>query len=508
MTRVSLLAGLYGSILLVAVWIAAQAFEAASAREVTYRYISDALDSRDSALSAVDWQPPAAPLTRPFTPADADRIGVALTEAWQAVAVAQATGRTDILSDALSGVALERALAAAADAQALGGRIAVLAQSARPVFYHLDGSVFQAEVEMVVARYATDPATGALLHHETGIDTGIVTLMNESNGWRLFSYERTGTRPLAGAEPERPGARLTQTLRGVNYYPAETPWRAFWAGFDTGTVAADLARIGDLGGNAVRVFLPVADFGDAAPPERLAALATLLRLAEAAGLSVVPTLFDLRSGYGPGGWAADHRALQRVLPVLAASPAVVLVDLKNEPDLDFAAHGRGEVEAWLRTMAAAARAIAPDLPLTVGWAEAGAAPLLADTLDVLSYHDYADPGGVAARLETVRRAAGGKPVLVTEIGASSYAAAFGFPGSDRGQAAALAARLNALAAADGVFVWTLHDFAAVDPTVVGRSPWVRRLQAAYGLFDRDGAPKPAAAVVRASFLDSATYPDG
>ena len=124
---------------------------------------------------------------------------------------------------------------------------------------------------------------------------------------------------------------------------------------------------------------------------------------------------------------------------------------------------------------------------------------LADELDVLSYHDYAAPGGASARLQAVREGAGGKPVMITEIGESSFGAMAGWPGSPRKQAVRLDARFAELAGADGVFVWTLNDFPEPDRAAVGGSFWVRKLQARFGLFDPEGRPKPAADTVAEFF---------
>ena len=60
-------------------------------------------------------------------------------------------------------------------------------------------------------------------------------------------------------------------------------------------------------------------------------------------------------------------------------------------------------------------------------------------------------------------------------------------------------RLAALAPADGIFVWTLHDFPDPDPAAVGTSPWNTRLQANFGLLDFNGTAKPAATVVTSAF---------
>lgn len=56
-----------------------------------------------------------------------------------------------------------------------------------------------------------------------------------------------------------------------------------------------------------------------------------------------------------------------------------------------------------------------------------------------------------------------------------------------------------LSDADGVMIWTLHDFPDPDPTAIGASPWVRGLQSHFGLIAADGSPRPAANTVRTAF---------
>ena len=473
------------------VWIAAGALAAASEREVSYRYLSEAFTPVSIEDGSVDWLPATRLLDRSVTPADEALIGRALSDAFQSLAVAQSTGDTVILADAFTGIALGRALASVEDAQAQGGRIAVLEVAARPDFYHRDGSTFQAELTLTAARFqAGHAATPVLLTRERGV----ATLMNESSGWRLGSWELREMTPV----PEGSAEIAFGDLRGLNYYPAATPWREFWPAYDSATVAADLAWIAEMGSTAVRIFLSREAFEDEEGAD-LANLEDLLARATDSGLSVIPTLFDLKGDYGPGTWAGDAAWLATVLPVLEASDAVAYVDLKNEPDLDFATWDEATVTAWLTAMAAHTRAIAPSLALSVGWSAAEHAPRLAGALDVVSYHDYAEPEGTAARLAAVREEAGGRPVVVSEIGHSSYEVAMGFPGSPEDQAEALAGRLDALAPADGVLVWTLHDFPQVDAEAVGGSPWVRRLQSAFGLVDGTGAEKPAAGAVRRAF---------
>lgn len=476
-------------------WLSAGAFSRAQDRAREYRYLSEALEPVERPADAVRWTPGVRPLVRAFLPEDEAMVGKALTQGWRAFAAASDTGETALLADHFAGIALSRAQLAAREAWTAGTRMVVLEQTAQPDFLHLDGSVVQVSAKATTVRYSL--RDGVLAQLELAKDDVRTTLTNETTGWRIFSHERNGSQPVTAA----PRTPLTlPRLNGVNYYPASTPWRRFWPEFDAGIITADLDLVAELGGNAVRIFLPVADFGpDKDGAANLEKLTAFLALAEDRDIHVIPTLFDMKPGYRPAVWADDVAYLRRVLPVLAASPAVVIVDLKNEPDLDREAHGAGLVEAWLTTMTLMTREIAPDLPLTIGWSSAEAAPDLALLLDAVSYHDYVPVDGTAQRLADVRQRAEGKPVLVTEVGESSYTFALGYPGSPAAQASALQDRLGQLASADGVLVWTLHDFAAPDIAAVGGSPWVQRLQAKFGLYDSTGAAKPAAEAVAAAF---------
>ncbi|GAA3862823.1 hypothetical protein [Celeribacter arenosi] len=489
--RFALIISAFVALLGLVLWFAAGAYSAAQKRTVTYRYIGDALAPIPPALTRVTWDEPEVPLARPFSPVDARLIGTSLTEAWKAHAIAQQSGETKVLERRFAGVALERAEQSIDDALAHGGRMVVLSQHARPVFFHLDGSVFQAEVEMVVARFMTGDTADPT--YEITHDRGIFTLLNEANGWRVFSYERRAVEPVV-TEP----APWRGTMKGVNYYPSATPWRDFWPTFDLQTIAEDFDLLRDLDADSVRIFLTRETFIRDDYETALENLSDMLALAEQKGLRVVPTLFDLKGDYNLSGWTDDALFLERVMPTLAAAPAVAFVDVKNEPDLDFTYHGEETVLAWIKSMVAVSRSLAPDMPLTVGWASAEAAKDYLLDFDVITYHDYAPIDGAGDRLAEVQLLAGDAPVVVTEIGETDYTALLGFPSSQTAQANRLHARLSALAGADGVMVWTLYDFPTVDPGVVGSSPWVRRLQARFGMIMADGTEKPAADVFRSA----------
>lgn len=491
--QVLALAALLCLVVLAVLGQVAAVLAAASERDVTYRYFDEALSPLQAEASSVTWSAPTTPLDRSFGAAEQRLVGQALTRAWSTHAVALETGSPLGLADYFAGVALERATHSLS---VPGARMVVLDQAARPVFFHADGSILQVETEALIARFQLEDA-GALSGFAITRDTTLTTLRNGAAGWRIISHERHDAEEATRVASTAPVPRSA----GLNYYPARTPWSRFWPEFDAATVAGDFDRIAALGANSVRVFLQREVFLDAdLGPGALADLGTLLDLAGAAGITVVPTLFDMRGGYGTVTWANDMVYLNRVMPVLAASEHVAYVDLKNEPDLDMDHHGAGHVEAWARSMLAAARGIAPELAYTIGWSHPSAAPIMADTLDLISYHDYGPVEDSAAALANVREVATGRPVHVTELGATSFSLLAGrFPSSPGAQARRLSARIDALSEADGLFVWTLNDFPDPDPLAVGRSPWVTRLQGQFGLFTSTGASKPAAETVASAF---------
>lgn len=263
-----------------------------------------------------------------------------------------------------------------------------------------------------------------------------------------------------------------------------------------------------LGANSVRIFLTEAAFREP-NLENEAALVKILETASAQDMTVIVTLFDLKTGYSFDELLIDLQTLDRVLAILNDSPAKIVVDLKNEPDLDY--EGHANARNWIAAIASAAKEKTA-WPLTIGWSHADHADDFADWLDIISYHDYAPVDGTQARLDAVRAGAGGKPVVVSEIGASSVNLWLGYPSSGGKQARQISERLERLQGTDGVLVWTYHDFTEIDRHALGHNFWIHLLQSSYGIIDFEGRLKPAAAVVTAfwaggSPIDQETSPE-
>ena len=476
------------------IWMAAGFYARLSENAVTYRYISDALDQRLIYPSRVTWLPPDRPLDRPMTYADEEQVEKIIDKAWSALTLAQITGDSAVLTDSFTGVAYARAEQAVAEAHKHGGLISVLSSTARPVFFHKDASLLQLEVDTFAVRALL--TEDRVEHHSLTRDRNIVTLLNGDYGWRISNLRRIGNEPAQALGVAAPKAGRA----GFNYYPAATPWTLFWSAYEPAIIETDFARIRNLGADSIRIFLTYDAFLDPETSEQsVERLRHLLATAEKNGLSVVPTLFDLKSDFSPVTWVNDAAYLDVILPIVSEAASVIYVDLKNESDLDFKAHGKAKTLTWLKTMLAYMRDRAPELAATVGWSNAASAPLLVRELDVVSYHDYANVDEAGIRFQAVKAAAAGKPVAVTEIGYSAYAVLFGLPSSPRRQADKLAQHLDALRGADGVYIWTLHDFVRHDAAAIGRSPWRRRLETKFGLLDAKGREKPAAGVFRNTF---------
>lgn len=172
---------------------------------------------------------------------------------------------------------------------------------------------------------------------------------------------------------------------GVNYFRPGTGWAPqVWKQFDAEATRRDFARLRELGGNCVRVFLTYGSFYSEPgrlDPEGLARLDQFLVLAEEAGIYVHPTGPDHWEGLPE--WArGDRLAEERVLRALEdfwrllvaryrGRNVIFAYDLLNEPEVRWDTPAlRARWNAWLKEHygeAAKVRAAwgTPDRPMTL-----------------------------------------------------------------------------------------------------------------------------------------------
>lgn len=467
----------------------ARAYNAVSENKVQYKTIQEALNIKDTTWSMVRWNLNEKPIGRGLGAGDAYMIGQAYTDAMKSLTAATSSGLTDPLKKHFTGFAYERAVQAANDAKK-DHQMVVLSADAHARLFHLDGSLIQIETKNVLtARYSENAEAGPVY---IANECQTLTLLNKTSGWRISNLERNCAEQMH-AEPA-PALIMPAPLIGINYYPKDKPWHDFWPKLTHAELNEDFSLIKRLGGNAVRIFLQFEPFTDLAEMESsIIKLVDLLDIAQDYGLTVIPTLFDLRSEYSPKTWAESWRYMYRVLKAIGHHPSVKIIDIKNEADRDFEGHGKRRVLAWIETMARLGRDTAPHIAFTVGWAEPQYATLLEREFGVISYHDYQDMDTIADRLSAIQKAIPKKPIIVTEIGWHSWSPhnKLSIPSTEAKQAQILQKQIDGLEASDGYFIWTLHDFTDVPDIVVGPLPWRKAMQKSFGLVRQNGSLKPA-----------------
>lgn len=319
--------------------------------------------------------------------------------------------------------------------------------------------------------------------------------------------------PAAAGFVEIQGRGLVQgsrpiTLKGINYYPAAQPWGLMWMQWNGPAVAAELARARrDLGINVVRTLVPYrrvegwTDGQGNVRPEMLARLRQFIQIAGRENIKVIVTLFDWHDGTATAGSPeeqADLRYLRTIVDAFKDDDRVLAWDLHNEPD-NYPAWESGKAAAvvdWLGRMADAVRTIDRRHPLTVGVGKAGSlwqpAPngrTIAEISDIITVHGY-DAAQFGALIgDTVARTS--KPVLLGEFGWPSGPECRGpyFDESSQLYLYREAVKLNPTPGLVGMLGWWFQD----PPATLG---YVSDENGHFGLYRRDGQPKPAVAPFR------------
>ncbi|MBT8264076.1 MAG: glycoside hydrolase family 5 protein, partial [Muriicola sp.] len=168
-------------------------------------------------------------------------------------------------------------------------------------------------------------------------------------------------------------------------------------------------------------------------------------------------------------------------------------DIKNEPDLDFESRTQENVLAWLEEMITRIRTWDPEHPVTIGWSSATAARYLADQVNFVSFHYYQEPSEFVKTYKELKERIGGKSILLSEYGYSSYSGFWNlYTGSETNQADYYEIMQNQLIEEKLPYLfWTLFDFDEVPNSVVGRLPWRKERQKRFGIITVDGERKSA-----------------
>lgn len=323
-------------------------------------------------------------------------------------------------------------------------------------------------------------------HIASYIQSRQLRFMLTDYGWVQTTSEELET---AEFEPELSQKLPTTQYSGLNYYPKSAPWDEFWPEYPRDEIMKDLSYIKSIGANSLRIFVNHAYFTHTETAQLgQDKLVDFLNLSAENDLKVIVTLFDLRGDYRFRNWSSDAAHLSEIIGLIGEHEALLAIDIKNEADLDFESAGEDQVQAWLSAMIDSARYSNIDVPLTIGWSDPVHAIRLSHDLDIISYHDYQPVKGIGERFTEVKGKIGHKPVFLTEIGSSRWGV---FGEKPQRQGAWLETQLAQLDDADGVMIWTLHDFDEVGSNIVGHRPWRQSQQKQYGIIDNDMSLLPA-----------------
>lgn len=308
------------------------------------------------------------------------------------------------------------------------------------------------------------------------------------------------------------------SVRGVNYFPQNTPWNKMWPETPPEVWERDMAAAAKLGVNTVRTFLIFN------PDDVAKGLATedgtptpayhekLQRLLEAGwkhGIRFVLCFeFSPHILKAPDAVQRWQRAMRSIVFPLRDDGRVLMWDLKNEPESDE--KWTEPTKAYLRAAKVFIKEVDPNHLTTIGITYRTDRLKEIGLPDVLHYHEYGT-GKKSAHLgpERVRQVINRqrlnqteRPLIIGEFGMCTArdpqhgaspeltAKLNDAPGTEAEQAQVYSAVLEAVKQEriGGAIAWCLYDYAIKNPN-----------ESHFGLLRMDGTEKPAAKVLRDAF---------
>ncbi|WP_109302569.1 glycoside hydrolase family 2 TIM barrel-domain containing protein [Aquimarina sp. AU474] len=330
-----------------------------------------------------------------------------------------------------------------------------------------------------------------------------ILLMLEDGFWRIRHIVKEETYPLDTKEQGNTFAKVLNgkiyindneyQIKGINYYPQQTPWNMFGDEFDRNVIAKDFDIMNKAGLNTIRIFVPYEAFGKAKiDTAKLDKLKQVLDEAETKNLKVVVTLFDFYGDYSVIDWTLTHRHAEQIVSAFANHKAILAWDIKNEPNLDFESRGKENVLAWLKEMIQQVKQYDPNHLVTIGWSNTESVHLLQNEVDMISFHYYNDIDQFNADYLEVNFQ-NKKPIVLQEFGLPSSRGFWNPLGPSEKKQAAYHKQFQEVIKQNNLHYlsWTLYDFEEVPEGVVGKLPWRKHKQKHFGFIDRKGKKKAA-----------------
>lgn len=293
-------------------------------------------------------------------------------------------------------------------------------------------------------------------------------------------------------------------VRGVNYYPAQYPWRRFLTETNVPEIEPELALMRETGFNTLRIFLwHEALFqcpGSPAVPNVgvVQRLDQIIQTAAAYDFRLIVTLNDLPDLEHYVLYENPPHTMQQIDYIVSRyrdEAAILAWDVRNEGDIDYgsisnrpAVVERETVLNWLETTSANVRALDANHLITAGWYLQ--AEDTAPYVDFVSFHHWTGAEDLSARIEPIRSVTD-KPILLQEVG---YSTARMWP---EGQARTLQTIIDWSNAQNllGWMIWTAFDYPTDRTCFPSPCQSPDNAEHYFGILTSDYRPKPAVAVV-------------
>ncbi|NNF36176.1 MAG: cellulase family glycosylhydrolase [Saprospiraceae bacterium] len=388
--------------------------------------------------------------------------------------------------------------------------------------HHLEVNLFSLDRKLIsftdkdveIRKKIRDKGTGRIIADGIEIADFSVVMVLEDGNWRIRHFHKSAgqsmsTKASSSSPSDSSFFKCSDgkfyrgdslfLVKGINYYPAHSPWLKFWEEFNLDTIERDFKNMADLKLNTARIFVPYGIFGKGKVSNALLnKMDQLIDLSEEYGMALIITLFDFPEGYSMRQYAATDRQLETILTRYSNRKNILAWDLKNEPDRDFENYGKETVISWLTLMAQRAREYAPRQLITIGWSKSQYALLLSEYLDFVSFHFYEDPSLLDRQIRTLKDSLVDKTIMIQETGMPSSSFLF-LPGggNEDDQAKYISEVLIVLRNNENTpyCLWALYDFSEAPSEVFGWKPWLKHVQKYYGLFRTDGSLKPSGIVI-------------
>lgn len=354
-------------------------------------------------------------------------------------------------------------------------------------FYSADGNMV-VFTDKAVRTYSATYSNEQFIFDSTEIANYKIIMLLEDGFWRIRHQEKIST--STSLDLEKTVASIAE-VKGLNYYPKDSPWDTFNDSFSEEIIDTDFNIIHTLGLKTIRIFIGYEDFGGAnISEEKLAKLVQLLDTAERNNLDVIITLFDFYGDYSVLDWSRTQLHAQTVVAAVADHKALHSWDIKNEPDLDFESRSKHRVTAWLQEMNHAIKEIDSIHPTTIGWSTAVAATQLINTVDYISFHHYQSLETLPEAFSSIE-AQTNKPIVLQEFGLSTDFGLWNVLGNSEKDQYTYYETFLEMQKKDSrnYLFWTLYDFENIPSSVAGNYPWRKNKQEHFGIINLEGVPK-------------------